>query len=168
MRNLLSSGLAVFMGVVCTPLMVSPEPMHNLMVLPLRVLKTPAAEIRSDQRLGKLRRFFQHSGCPAREYAQVFLEASDAYNLDWRLLPSLSFIESTGGKVAHGNNLFGWDNGKARFPTPAAGIHEVGYQLSHASIYRAKDLNHLLAAYNPSEAYSRRVKSVMRQISPLE
>jgi hypothetical protein len=146
--------------------MVSPEPVPKPVVSRVQVQKTP--ELRRDQRLRKLRRFFQHSGCPAREYAQVFLEASDAYDLDWRLLPSLSFIESTGGKVAHGNNLFGWDNGKAQFPTPAAGIHEVGYQLSHASMYRAKDLNHVLATYNPSQAYSRRVKSVMRQISPLE
>ena len=158
MRKLLSSGLAVFTGVVCTPLVVSPLQMH----------KTPVPEFRIDQRLQILRGFFQQFGCPARDYAHLFLEASDAYNLDWRLLPSLSFIESTGGKVAHGNNLFGWDNGKAQFPTPAAGIHEVGYQLSHASMYRAKDLNHLLATYNPSEAYPRRVKSVMRQISPLE
>ena len=158
MRKLLSSGLAVFTGVVCTPLMVSPQQVH----------KTPVPEFRIDQRLGKLRRFFQHSGCPARDYAHVFLQASDAYNLDWRLLPSLSYVESTGGKSAHGNNLFGWDNGKAHFPTPTAGIHEVGYQLSHATMYRAKDLNHLLATYNPSEAYTRRVKSVMRQISPVE
>ena len=158
MRKLLSSGLAVFTGVVCTPLVVSPLEMH----------KTPVPEFRKDQRLETLRSFFQQFGCPARDYAHVFLEASDAYNLDWRLLPSLSYVESTGGKAAHGNNLFGWDNGKAHFPTPAAGIHEVGYQLSHASMYRTKDLNHLLATYNPSGAYSQRVKSVMRQISPNE
>jgi hypothetical protein len=158
MRKLLSSGLAVFTGVVCTPLVVSP----------LQMQKTPVPEFRNDQRLQTLRSFFQHSGCPARDYAHLFLEASDAYNLDWRLLPSLSYVESTGGKAAHGNNLFGWDNGKAHFPSLAAGIHEVGYQLSHASRYRAKDLNHLLATYNPSQAYIGRVKSVMRQISPSE
>ena len=136
MRKLLSSGLAVFTGVVCTPLVVSPLQMH----------KTPVPEFRIDQRLQILRSFFQQFGCPARDYAHLFLEASDAY----------------------GNNLFGWDNGKAHFPTLAAGIHEVGYQLSHARRFRAKDLNHLLATYNPSESYIERVKSVMRQISPTE
>jgi hypothetical protein len=158
MWKVLSNGLAVFTGVVCMPLVVSPLQMH----------KTPVPEFRSDQRLETLRNFFEQSGCPARDYAHVFLEASDAYNLDWRLLPSLSYVESTGGKAAPGNNLFGWDNGRARFPTPAAGIHEVGYQLSHASMYRAKDLDQLLATYNPNDEYIERVKSVMRQISPSE
>ena len=106
--------------------------------------------------------------CPAAEYAAAFLEAADHNLLDWRLLPSLSYVESTGGKSARHNNLFGWDSGRAHFPSPIAGIHTVGYRLSHSDIYKDKPLDKLLATYNPSIEYVRKVKSIMRRISPSE
>ena len=86
--------------------------------------------------------------------------------LDWRLLPSLSYIESTGGKAARNNNFFGWDSGRAEFATPSAAIHEVGYRLAHSVLYRDKDLDALLSTYNPLPEYAQKVKSVMRQIAP--
>ncbi len=96
----------------------------------------------------------------------MFLEAADAYSLDWRLLPSLSFVETTGGKNAHNNNMFGWDSGRAKFTSPAAGIHAVGYRLANSDAYRGKGLDRLLATYNPNPDYVRAVKSVMRSIAP--
>jgi hypothetical protein len=80
----------------------------------------------------------------------------------------LSFVESTGGKSARHNNLFGWDSGRAHFPTPIAGIHTVGYYLSHSDLYKDKALDKLLATYNPNVEYGRKVKSVMRRIAPSE
>ncbi len=119
-----------------------------------------------DLRLEILHRFFTASGCPAADYAAVFLEAADNNGLDWRVLPSISFIESTGGKAAAGNNLFGWDSGRATFATPAAGIHKVAYMLAHSAIYGRKDLDRKLQTYNPDPDYSGKVKAVMRRISP--
>ena len=116
----------------------------------------------------RLEKFFQRAGCPAQKYSYTFLEAADAYDLDWRLLPSISFIESTGGKAARNNNLFGWDSGRAEFASPAAGIHTVGYRLSHSSLYRHKDLDGILATYNPDAEYGEKVKAVMRRISSSE
>jgi len=69
--------------------------------------------------------FFEKTGCPAREYSQAFLDAADDYQLDWRLLPSISFVESTGGKAAPHNNIFGWDNGRSSFSSPTAAIWGV-------------------------------------------
>ena len=80
---------------------------------------------------------------------QPSCEAADHNALDWRLLPSLSYVESTGGKSARHNNLFGWDSGRAHFPSPIAGIHTVGYYLSHSDLYKDKALDKLLATYNP-------------------
>jgi len=97
-----------------------------------------------------------------------FVEAADAYDLDWRLLPSLSFIETTGGKAARNNNMFGWDSGRTKFTTAAAGIHAVGYNLANSDTYRGKKLESLLATYNPYPDYARKVKSVMRSIAPAE
>jgi hypothetical protein len=118
--------------------------------------------------LTSIRAFFEKFDCPAWRYAAVFLEAADSYELDWRLLPSISYVESTGGKAARNNNLFGWNSGKTHFPTTSAGIHAVGYRLSHSELYRDKSLDQLLATYNPTEEYAAKVKSVMQRISPTE
>jgi hypothetical protein len=155
MRRLLSGGLAV-LGIVVLPVKISTRQVHPVQV----------ADYHSDPRLESLKRFFQKTACPAFRYASAFLEAADIYDLDWRLLPSISYVESTGGKAAQNNNWFGWDSGRAHFATATAGIHEVGYQLTHSELYRDKDVDDILATYNPSSDYAAKVKSVMRQIAP--
>ena len=155
--KLISTGLVVFAGVVYNPAIVSP-----------RTQKAEAADHRPDPRLEAIRTFFQKFDCPAAEYSMEFLKAADDYALDWRLLPSISYIESTGGKTARNNNLFGWDSGRAWFPTPSAGIQEVGYRLAYSALYRDKDLDGVLSTYNPDMEYASKVKSVMRRIAPFE
>jgi hypothetical protein len=93
---------------------------------------------------------------------------ADEYELDWRLLPSLSFIESTGGKASHNNNLFGWDSGRAHFSSPTEAIRRVGSHLAHSSLYRSKSLDGILTTYNHNQAYAQKVKSVMRQIASVQ
>jgi hypothetical protein len=141
-------------GVVSLP---APGSMHG-------ERKAPVA----DHRLARLQAFFGKSDCPAKEYSDEFLDAADRYDLDWRLLPSISYVESTGGKSAKNNNLFGWDSGRAIFRTARQGIHEVGYHLTHSHLYRFKNLDQLLATYNPSGEYAQKVKSVMAQIAPAQ
>jgi hypothetical protein len=126
--------------------------------------KAPVA----DHRLAKLKAFFEKSDCPAKEYSTDFLTAADRYALDWRLLPSISYLESSGGKSARNNNIFGWDSGRATFETARAGIEEVSYRLTHSLIYRSKNLDQLLAVYNPNAEYAEKVKSVMTQIAPTQ
>jgi len=157
MRKLLSGGFALF-GLVALPTYTSLRQEHPV----------PVRNYRSDPRLESLKHFFEKTACPAWRYASAFLEAADIYDLDWRLLPSISYIESTGGKAAPNNNLFGWDSGRAQFPSATAGIHEVGYQLTHSDLYRDKDLDAILETYNPNTDYAVKVKSVMRQIAPSE
>src|SRR5579872_996220 len=108
MRRLLSSGLVMFAGVV-SPVAIS----HR------QAPDTPHSDIRKDHRFQTLRKFFQKFDCPAQHYSEVFIEAADRYDLDWRLLPSLSYVESGGGKAARNNNVFGWDSGRAQVSTPA-------------------------------------------------
>jgi hypothetical protein len=152
MRNLLSAGLAMFAGVLCVP---APGSLH-------REKSPPAA----DHRLAKLQAFFGKLDCPARAYSHDFLTTADRYALDWRLLPSISYLESSGGKSARNNNIFGWKSGRATFQTASASILEVGYRLTHSHLYRAKNLDQLLAIYNPSGNYAQKIKSVMAQIAP--
>lgn len=157
MRRILSSGLVMFAGVV-SPVVVAHRPASQ----------APPADHRKDRRFEAIRKFFQKGNCPAQRYSAAFLEAADRYALDWRLLPSLSFIESTGGKQARNNNLFGWDSGRAQFASPTESIHRVGYRLAYSELYRDKDLDEMLATYNPNAEYAQKVKSVMHSIAAEE
>jgi hypothetical protein len=125
----------------------------------------------ADQRLALLQRFLQRNACPINEFAEDFLNAADRNGLDWRLLPSISLLESGGGKDYENNNIFGWDNLKQDFPSIPDGIQLVASRLANSKLYRDKDLDDLLRTYNPARPdYPERVKLVMRQISagPLE
>src|ERR1035438_3123551 len=84
MMKLITSGVFVA-GMAAVPVALTPHPMP-----------ATAPEHRSDPRLETLRTFFRLADCPAEQYAAAFLEAADHNDLDWRLLPSLSFVESTG------------------------------------------------------------------------
>jgi hypothetical protein len=119
-----------------------------------------------DVRLNALRKFFVTLHCPLAAVAEVFVAEADSHNLDWRLLPSLAVIESGGGKASHGNNIFGWNNGHASFPTLGAAIHQVARTLADGSAYKNKNLLALLRTYNPVQGYAEKVQQMMRQISP--
>src|SRR5579885_1886589 len=134
MRRLLSGGLAL-LGIAVLPLKMSTRQVHPVW----------NADYRDDPRLAQLKKFFRKAACPALRYAGEFLEAADIYDLDWRLLPSISYVESTGGKAAQNNNWFGWDSGRAHFTSAAAGIQEVGYRLTHSILYKGKDLDGVLS-----------------------
>lgn len=157
MRKVLSGGLAMFAGVV-SPVAISHYQSPAI----------PLPDYREDPRQQALNNFFQKSDCPAQKYSAAFIEAADRYDLDWRLLPSLSYVESTGGKMARNNNLFGWQSGEAQFSTPTQGIQHVGYRLAHSNLYKDKDLDELLETYNPGVEYAQKVKWVMRQIAAEE
>ena len=118
----------------------------------------------TDDRLLKLTKFFADGNCPLRDASADFLEAADRYDLDWRLLPSISMVESSGGKVFRNNNVLGWDSCNRRFRSVRTGIHVVASRLATSALYRDKDLDDVLATYNPDPEYVARVKSVMRRI----
>jgi hypothetical protein len=122
----------------------------------------------SDPRLDELLHFLKVNECPSVAFAQDFLAEADAHNLDWRLLPSISLIESGGGREARNNNIFGWDSGKASFPSVREGIRFVADQLSNSELYRDKDVDGILHTYNPTPGYAARVKTVMARLSPAE
>jgi hypothetical protein len=120
-----------------------------------------------DPRLSQLQKYFGDRDCPLRDAAKDFLVAADQNHLDWRLLPSISIIESSGGKDYRNNNVFGWDSCKEKFSSVSAGIHFVARQLGKSRRYKDKDLDSKLQIYNPVPEYPQRVKAVMRAIGSL-
>jgi hypothetical protein len=118
-----------------------------------------------DPRLNSLRRFFHSVNSPLEKLASVFISEADAHHLDWRLLPGLSFVESTGGKSPRGNNIFGWNNGNSNFRSVSEGIHIVASSLANSPMYRNKGLVQKLQTYNRNPKYVTRVQTAMRQIA---
>jgi len=119
-----------------------------------------------DPRNTALRNFFLSLRCPVANAADIFVREADSFNLDWRLLPSLAVVETSGGKTSHGNNIFGWNNGHASFPTLGAAIHQVAKTLANGRAYKDKSLMDLLRTYNPVQGYAERVALVMSRIAP--
>jgi hypothetical protein len=158
MRKRFLSWLAMALAVMCVPRAVTHYQTYN----------PPFAEYEGDPRLVKLQSFFGAADAPVGQVAHVFLAVADRWELDWRLLPSLSVVESSGGKAAPHNNLFGWDNGRARFRSLADSIQAVASRLGQSRLYKDKDLDTVLWTYNPDLDYARRVKSVMRRIAPFQ
>lgn len=158
MRKLLSNGLVVFAGVVSLPVCGTYADSA----------KPTTVEYRKDPRLSFLRSFFEQGKCPAAKFSQTFLDAADANALDWRLLPSIAVVESSGGKAAPNHNLFGWKSGRAEFSSAVACIRQVASLLATSVLYRDKDLDGILRTYNPNADYADKVKSIMRRIAPSE
>jgi hypothetical protein len=120
-----------------------------------------------DPRVVRLHQFFTRLHCPVRDLSEEFVHAADDNDLDWRLLPSISIIESSGGKAYRNNNIFGWANGDWAFPTIRAGLHQVAFRLGKSILYRNRSTEEKLRLYNPDEAYPGRVQEVMQMISPV-
>jgi hypothetical protein len=118
-----------------------------------------------DPRLESLRHFFHSVNSPLEKLASVFINEADEHELDWRLLPGLSFVESTSGRSPRGNNIFGWNNGNSNFKTISEGIHIVASRLAESPMYRGKGLIQKLKTYNQNPKYVATVRTAMRQIS---
>lgn len=138
----------------------------GLLALPVvPSMREATAQVSADEpdpRLLRLQQFFAKRDCPLRESAAEFLIAADRNELDWRLLPSISMIESSGGKEYRNNNVFGWDSCRESFPSVQAGIHFVAARLANSKLYKDKNLDNKLSTYNPHPDYPRRVKAVMQ------
>ena len=155
--NKLFSGIAMALAIA--------TPIH----LGAQVPKTqPPNPCPLDNRCDALVKFFKRYSSPLEKYAGDFLLAADKHHLDWRLLPSISMVESSGGKYYSYGNVFGWNSGRARFRSISSGIHYVAAQFANSSIYKGKDTSEILRTYNPARiAYPKKVMLYIDQL-PVE
>jgi hypothetical protein len=157
MTKSFSRGLLLAAGLLASPAIADPD------ALPTETISW------KDPRWILLKQFFLENKAPAHEFVEDFLVAADHYGLDWRLLPTLSIVESGGGKEARNNNMFGWANCKVRFQSTREGIYEVAYRLRHSSLYRNKStVKGILWTYNPRKEYTRKVVALMNHLGPAQ
>ena len=117
-----------------------------------------------DSRILKVDAFFESYGCPLPHHAGEYVRAADLYQIDYRVLPAISLLESTCGAFQRGNNHWGWNSAQTRFASVADGIDFITRQLALGDPYRDRDLDAKLFSYNPTAAYVRAVKRLIDEI----
>jgi hypothetical protein len=158
----LSKRFTIVAGLVALPVTARLETTPAAKHVPA---KEPEKPLKPDLRTIRLQKFFTKLHCPVLNLSEDFIHAADDNHLDWRLLPSISVIESGGGKSYRNNNLFGW--GDQTFPTLRAGLNLVAYKLARSPLYRNRDVAGKLRIYNPDASYPQKVIEVMNRISPV-
>ena len=154
-KQVLSTGSLMLAGLIAAPLHMAP--VQHL---------TAAVSYQHDERVERLRHFFNERECPAEELARDFVAAADLNGLDWRLLPSISFIESSGGKRYLNNNILGWDSCRTGFDTVREGVFHVASRLAKSDLYKDKSVEQILRTYNPFPSYVPQVTRIMNTIGP--
>lgn len=102
-----------------------------------------------------LKAFFLKYKSPLVDYTGTFIKVADENNLDYRLLPAISCIESSCGKrlIPDSHNPFGWGiygNNVLKFKNYDEGIAKVGEGLNKNYIAKGFDTPEKIApVYNP-------------------
>lgn len=125
----------------------------------------------ADFREVTLRNFLNEHNSPLADYSDVFIKFADEYNLDWRLVPAITGVESTFGKQIPANsyNAYGWANGAYSFESWEDSIEIVSKALREKYINRgAESINEIARRYAPpSNSWAWKVRYFMNKIDPL-
>ena len=122
----------------------------------------------ADTRVDTLENFLEKYNSPLAPYSEVFIETADKYELDWRLIPAITGVESTFGKRIpyESFNAYGWANGEYRFTSWEESIEIVGKALrTKYEDKGAVSINQIARRYAPpSSTWAGKVKFFMRKI----
>lgn len=115
-----------------------------------------------------LERFFLTHNSLLSDHAKEFIFYADKYNLDWRLLPAISGVESTFAKRIPFNsyNAYGWANGNYYFDSWEESIEHVSRYLKEKYLDRgATTVDKIAPIYAPpSKTWAWKVKFFMSEI----
>lgn len=129
------------------------------------------SQANSDYRVRILKAYLSKHNSPLADYAGYFVATADKYNIDWRLLPAISGVESTFAKRIPYNsyNAYGWANGAYKFKSWEDSIEIVSKTLKEKYIDRgAPSISKIARRYAPpSSTWAGKVKFFMKKIEPL-
>lgn len=133
------------------------------------VLKNSVLGIENpDPRVKQLNNFLNSHYSPLTPYAACFIQAADKYQIDWRLIPAITGVESSFGKQIPLNsfNAYGWNNGYFKFKSWQDSIEHVAKVLNEK--YFAKGLDNpdkIGPVYAPpSKSWAGKVTFFMKKI----
>lgn len=123
--------------------------------------------------------YFKSHRLPLEGTGAKFAKEADKYGLDYRLMPAIAMVETTGGKnlctslpKEKNKNPFGWGSCKIGFSSFDKAIEVIAMNLSGnnpntARHYNGKGTKPILETYNPPSVkpgYAAKVMSVMNTI----
>jgi len=124
-----------------------------------------------DYRVENLRNFLAKYNSPLSEYAPDFVREADENGLDYRLVASISGVESTFGKRIPSNsyNAYGWFKGDYNFKSWADSINVVSTTLRNKYVDKgAASINRIARRYAPpSTTWAGNVKFFVGKIDTL-
>lgn len=119
----------------------------------------------------KIDAYFKKRGDPLYGYGKKFVSEAQKNGLDYRLLPAISILESTGGKFACKNNPLGWGSCKIGFKDWNEAIEVVALNLGgnnpRTKHYydNGKTLDQKLYHYNSvNPEYNKKIRIHMEEI----
>ena len=136
-----------------------------------------------DDRAAKIDAYFAQWDLPMAGYGKAMVAAADTYGLDWRLLPALAKLETTGGKhlcknprgqfnvFGYGSCTIGFDSYEESFYTVAKTLSGNGKNTAH--LYKDKSIEEILEVYNPPATpgitpdYHKKALKIMSDISSM-
>lgn len=161
----------------------------NFMLLPFAVLASPnqafdskevknsyKVEYKKVNRKEALTKFFEKYNSPLASHVDTFIETADKYGIDYRLIPSISCMESTCAKVLiEGSyNPFGWGiygSNVIYFKNYDEAIRTVGEGLNKGYFAKGYDtVEEIAPIYTPPNHYNWKngVTFFMNEISEFE
>lgn len=121
--------------------------------------------------------YYKARNMPLYGYGRKMVEEAEKNDLDWRLIPAISVIETTGGRhlcknPKAGNNPFGWGSCKIGFKSFDEAIEKIALNLGGnnpktAHHYDGKTTLEIINKYNPSSIvpdYSKKIFKVMNTL----
>ena len=123
-----------------------------------------------DYRSIRLESYLNSHNSPLSQYSSNIVYYSDVYNLDWRLIPAITGVESTFGKNIPSNsyNAYGWAGGKFYFKSWDDSIQHVSMSLKENYFDRGLTTTFKIARVYapPSKTWAWKVNYFINQIDP--
>jgi len=135
------------------------------------VLNSGTDDAGFDYRVENLRKFLIKYNSPLVDYADEFVTYADENDIDYRLVPAITGVESTFGKrIPIGSyNAYGWANGNYKFSSWEDSIGHVSETLKRAYIDRGVvSIYQIAKVYAPpSNTWGRNVTFFVSKIDTL-
>lgn len=122
----------------------------------------------NDMRVKALENVFKKHGSPLAEEAASYVKYADLYGVDWKLLPSISGLESSFGLrlMPGSHNAYGWGGGHIYFDSWEDGIKTINKALKEKYMSRgAVDVWSIGPIYAESPTWAVRVNRFMNEIN---
>jgi len=128
-------------------------------------VEDPRNSVKFKKKVAAVKKFFNSYNAPLAANAEDFVRAAELYGIDYRLLPAISMVESTGGKkLFRPYNPFGW--GRSGYASFKEAIYDVARGMARYYKSGLKRPEAIAYRYNPvtPESWGRKVRSLMNKM----